>query len=264
MAWLKQSDYFDPGDLDVVVAGIAAEMGQHDSGFHQHDMGQLLFTQRGSIKITLANQLSILPPTRVAWIPPQVLHRAEMRGVVGYRSIYLSASCLNFSETGWFPSQCEILETTSLLQAVLERIATSPFDTDWKQGAGAHLLAVSFDEMHRARQEPTLLPLPYDRRLARISFEQLPPLLQEIATYIGASEKTITRLFQRETGMSYQQWRQQWRLIKAIELLAQDKTLSYVAQELGFANDSAFVSFFRKIMGRPPREYMAGSDTAKY
>lgn len=31
----------------------------------------------------------------------------------------------------------------------------------------------------------------------------------------GASEKTISRIFRRETGLSYQQWRQQWRLIKA-------------------------------------------------
>ncbi|MDE9549657.1 helix-turn-helix domain-containing protein, partial [Xenorhabdus bovienii] len=54
-------------------------------------------------------------------------------------------------------------------------------------------------------------------------------------------------------------WRQQWRLVKAIELLAQNKTLSYIAQELGFANDSAFVTFFRRAMGRPPREYMEDS-----
>ncbi|WP_416776182.1 AraC family transcriptional regulator [Xenorhabdus budapestensis] len=253
MAWLRQSDHFDPDSLNVPVVGIAAEMGQHDSGFHQHVMGQLLFTQRGCIKITLANQISVLPPTRVAWIPPRTLHRAEMRGSVGYRSIYLDVS-----EVDWISDRSEVLEATPLLQAVLERIAISPFDTDWNQGKDAHLLAVLFDEMCAAHREPTLLPLPLDRRLARLLFEQLPPPLQEMATYIGASEKTITRIFQRETGMSYQQWRQQWRLIKSIELLAQGKTISYVAQELGFANDSAFVTFFRKIIGKPPREYMAG------
>ncbi|MCG3460461.1 helix-turn-helix transcriptional regulator [Xenorhabdus bovienii] len=258
MAWLRQSDHFDPDglkySLNVPVIGIAAEMGQHDSGFHQHDMGQLLFTQQGCIKITLANQLSILPPTRVAWIPPKTLHRAEMRGSVGYRSIYLDISGIE-----WISRQSEILQTTPLLRVILERIAISSFDTDWHQGKGTHLLAVFFDEMSEAGKEPTLLPLPSDRRLARLPFDQLPPPLQMLATHIGASEKTITRIFLRETGMNYQQWRQQWRLIKAIELLAQDKTLSYVAQELGFANDSAFVTFFRKNMGRPPREYMAGA-----
>ncbi|PHM65975.1 putative transcriptional regulator [Xenorhabdus stockiae] len=255
MAWLRQSDQFDPDNLNVLVAGIAADMGQHDSGFHQHGMGQLLFTQRGCIKITLASQISILPPTRVAWIPPKTRHRAEMRGSIGYRSIYL-----NVSEVQCLPEQCAILEATPLLQAVLERIAISPFDTDWEQGKNANLLAVFLDEICESQREPTLLPLPSDRRFASLSFEQLPPSLQVLATYIGASEKTITRIFKRETGMNYQQWRQQWRLVKAIELLAQGKTLSYVAQELGFTSDSAFVTFFRKIMGRPPREYMAGSE----
>ncbi|MDC9606193.1 AraC family transcriptional regulator [Xenorhabdus griffiniae] len=260
MAWLQQRDYFDPDSLDMPVIGIAAEMGQHDSGFHQHDMGQLLFTQRGCIKITLANQISVLPPSRVAWLPPRIRHRAEMRGSIGYRSIYLNSSYLEFSEMALLPTQSEILEATPLLQALLERIATSSFDSDWYQGKGANLLALFFDEIREARREPTLLPLPSDRRLAHLSFDQLPPPLHSLATYIGASEKTITRIFQRETGMNYQQWRQQWRLVKAIELLAQNKMLSYVAQELGFANDSAFVTFFRKIMGRPPREYMAGSE----
>ncbi|CDL82713.1 AraC family transcriptional regulator [Xenorhabdus szentirmaii] len=254
MAWLRQSDYFDPDSLDVPVVGIAAEMGQHDSGIHQHDMGQLLFTQRGCIKITLADQISILPPTRVAWIPPKTWHRAEMRGSVGYRSIYL-----NVLETELIAERSEVLEATPLLQALLERIAISSFDLDWYQGKGAHLLAVFFDEIREARREQTLLPLPFDRRLAGLSFEQLPPPLHTLATYIGASEKTITRIFHRETGMNYQQWRQQWRLVKAIELLAQNKTLSYVAQELGFVSDSAFVTFFRKFTGKPPRAYMAGS-----
>ncbi|OTA21502.1 putative transcriptional regulator [Xenorhabdus beddingii] len=280
MAWLQQSDYFDPDvlnmdgfnmdGLNAPVIGIAAEMGQHDSGFHQHDRGQLLFTQRGCIKITLTNQISVLPPSRVAWIPPKTRHRAEMRGSVGYRSIYLdtffltgfflNASYLNTSETAFISTHSEIWEATPLLQAILERIAVSPFDSDWCQGRGANLLRVFFDELREARREPTLLPWPLDRRLARLSFEQLPPPLHTLTTYIGASEKTITRIFQRETGMNYQQWRQQWRLVKAIELLAQNKTLSYVAQELGFASDSAFVTFFRKAMGRPPREYMAGSE----
>ncbi|MDE9591016.1 AraC family transcriptional regulator, partial [Xenorhabdus bovienii] len=87
-------------------------------------------------KITLENQISILPPTRVAWIPPKIRHRAEMRSSVGYRSIYL-----NVSETELISAQSEVLEATPLLQALLERIAISSFDSDWHQGRRAHWLA---------------------------------------------------------------------------------------------------------------------------
>lgn len=55
--------------------------------------------------------------------------------------------------------------------------------------------------------------------------------------------------------MNYQAWRQQWRYIKAIELLAQEKPYHYITQELGLTSDSAFISFFRKMSGMTPREY---------
>ncbi len=69
--------------------------------------------------------------------------------------------------------------------------------------------------------------------------------------------KTISRLFQRETGMSYQQWRQQWRLMKAVELLASGQRITDVAQALEFASDSAFIYFFRSQTGKTPGQYIA-------
>ena len=83
----------------------------------------------------------------------------------------------------------------------------------------------------------------------------LPPL-HELSRYSGASEKTISRIFRRETGLSYQQWRQQWRLIKAIEMLAAGLSQSDVAGRLAFSSDSAFATFFKNMVGCPPRAYM--------
>ncbi|MCY1458200.1 Helix-turn-helix domain protein [compost metagenome] len=55
--------------------------------------------------------------------------------------------------------------------------------------------------------------------------------------------------------MSYQQWRQQWRLVRAVEQLAIHQPLSQVALELGFASDSAFIAFFKSMTGSTPRAY---------
>jgi AraC-like DNA-binding protein len=103
-----------------------------------------------------------------------------------------------------------------------------------------------------------LLPLPSDRRLAKLTShpDQMPPELQVLEEAVGASGKTITRIFQKETGMSYQQWRQQWRLMRAIELLATGRSITYTAAELEFSSDSVFISFFRKMLGTTPRSYL--------
>ena len=88
MAWLNSEAAFDPDNLGLSIVGIAAKLAEPDSGEHQHRMGQLLFTHSGCIRITLSERLCMLPPTRVAWIPPYTVHRVEMNSVVGYRSIY--------------------------------------------------------------------------------------------------------------------------------------------------------------------------------
>jgi AraC-like DNA-binding protein len=103
-----------------------------------------------------------------------------------------------------------------------------------------------------------LLPLPTDRRLVKLTSrpDRMPPELQVLGGAVGASSKTITRIFQRETGMGYQQWRQQWRLMRAIELLATGHSITYTAAELEFSSDSVFIAFFRKMLGDTPRSYL--------
>lgn len=251
MAWLKQQDLFDADSIGNQLIGIAADMGMHDSGWHQHKMGQFLFTQGGCITIRLNDRLCLLPPTRLAWIPPRTPHRAIMTEAVDYRSVYIDVALHSN-----LPVQVEVMTVTPLLRAVLERIAVTDFKTDWSKGANANVLAVCLDEVTVAQREPMLLPLPSDRRLSGLDMDQLPPPLHELAQKAGASEKTILRIFRKETGMTYQQWRQQWRLLKAIELLASGETITAVAFELEFASDSAFIAFFKKMTGYTPRVFM--------
>ncbi|EJN23667.1 AraC family transcriptional regulator [Pseudomonas sp. GM80] len=253
MAWLDAHATFDADSYPAPVIGIAATLGDHDSGLHLHQRGQLLFTRQGCTRITLAQQLCLLPPSRAAWIPPGVSHRAVMQQSVDYRSIYLSAELCRE-----LPQQVCVIEVSALLRAVLEPMATADFDTDWQQGKFAHLLGLCLSEMAEAAQQPMLLPLPRDKRLTPLLAqpEQLPPELQVLERQIGASSRTIGRIFQRDTGMSYQQWRQQWRLMRSMELLATGRSLSYCGFELGFASDSAFIAFFKAMTGSTPGHWL--------
>ena len=252
MAWLAADAPFDPDRLPAPVIGIAALLGDHDSGVHQHQCGQLLFTQQGCTRITLDDHLCLLPPTRAAWIPCGVPHRAVMHKTVDYRSVYVSPAV-----AARLPTRVRVIEVNALLRAVLEAMAMAPFNTDWHTGRYAHLLALCLEEIQAAAEQPMLLPLPRDKRLAPLlaNLEQLPPTLQDLEKQIGASTKTIGRIFLRETGLGYQQWRQQWRLMRVIELLATGRNLGYCAFELGFASDSIFIAFFKGMTGTTPRGY---------
>jgi AraC-like DNA-binding protein len=178
-----------------------------------------------------------------------------MKEVVDYRSLYFSTE---LSHT--LGAEVCVIAVSPLLEAVLEPMAQAAFDQDWSEGRYAHLLGLCLDEMREASRQPTVLPLPRDRRLRMLvdQPERLPPELQELEREVGASARTISRIFSKETGMSYQQWRQQWRVMRAIELLAIGKSYGYTATMLGFQSESAFVAFFKGMLGSTPREFLKG------
>lgn len=184
MAWLAADAPFDPDSHLAPVIGIAALLGDHDSGLHHHRRGQLLFTQQGCTRITLDNQLCLLPPTRAAWIPCGVRHRAVMSKTVDYRSVYVSPAVAT-----QLPTEVRVIEVSALLRAVLEPMAMAPFETDWHTGRYAHLLALCLEEIRGAAEQRMLLPLPQDKRLAPLlaHLERLPPTLQALEKQVGAS-----------------------------------------------------------------------------
>ena len=109
---------------------------------------------------------------------------------------------------------------------------------------------------------PLHLPSAADRRLTRIAETLLadpadPRTLADWAQSIGASERTLARLFTRETGMTFGQWRQQVRLLAALARLACGGSVTDVAFDLGYASQSAFIAMFRRTLGKTPGRYFS-------
>lgn len=243
---------FDPDVFVDPVIGIASDIGVHDSGRHSHRRHQLLFSAAGSITIELDKTIYILPPRRAAWIPAGTTHRAIMRGVMAYRSLYFSPT-LTLSQ---LPMQ--IVEVNPLFFEVIERMAFWPWGMKVEQQSS--LIKVFCDEIQAARTENWQLMYPSDARLDgwldRVRNGELPPRLSHLAQLVGACERTISRVFIRDTGMNYQSWRQQWRLLKAMEMLSEGLQISEISQHLDFISDSAFIVFFRQHTGTTPTHYL--------
>lgn len=255
MAIIDENIQFDADKLTGCVVGIAADIGKHDSGMHQHKKGQLLYAPQGCISFALENSICILPPTKAVWIPPYTQHRAIMTNVVAYRSLYFNCSVFEC------PTSITMIEVETLLKALIDKMA----HWEWckPEREMTNTTALFWEEFYAANRLSFQLPLPSDRRLKTfcqqvIKESYLVPPLTQIAHSSGASTKTITRLFKAETGMSYQDWRQQWRLLKAIELLSREMQVCDVADWLEFSSDSAFIAFFKKQTGQTPLSFIKG------
>ena len=147
-----------------------------------------------------------------------------MRGVVAYHRPLLPAGARVAKRDGGAGGQ-------PAAAGIIERMALWPWD---KPEAEQTCTGIIEEELAQAPRESWQLPLPSDGRLTGWLQEikrgdTLPDRLNRLAERVGASDKTIGRIFMRETGMSYQAWRQQWRLLRAMELLAEAEPISRVA-----------------------------------
>ena len=67
--------------------------------------------------------------------------------------------------------------------------------------------------------------------------------------------RTLERVFERETKLPFGAWRQQARLLRALEALASGEPVTTVALDLGYETPSAFIAMFRRAFGVSPSRY---------
>ena len=224
-------------------------------GAHSHEWGQLTYAHDGLLRVSAVNSSWIVPPQRAIWIGPHVVHEVTI----------LEAACLSplriHASRDPFPGEtCRVVEVSSLLRELIAALETG--EQPREPGRAILLGELILDELARAPSRPIRVPLPRDKRLKSLCEALLaaPGDTQTLAGWAraaGASERTLARLFERELGMSFGQWRQQVRLAHGASLIARGMPLWQVAQQLGYASQSAFTAMFRKTFGTTPSAFFA-------
>jgi len=128
---------------------------------------------------------------------------------------------------------------------------------DYHRAARVRLRRALVDELHEAPEQPLQLPEPRDDRLRAITqilYERPADntALAELGQTIGASARTLSRLFHNELGMTFYEWRTQLRIYYALVLLADGHDTTHVAHACGWANPSSFIAAFTNIIGTTP------------
>lgn len=85
--------------------------------------------------------------------------------------------------------------------------------------------------------------------------------LAELGKAIGASTRTLSRLFRNELGMTFYEWRTQPRIYHALVLLADGHDTTQTASACGWANPSGFIAAFTTIVGTTPGRHRTSRQT---
>lgn len=232
------------------------------SGAHTHRRGHLVYAARGVLAVHTDWGTSIVPANRVAWIPTGFAHHHRAHGETDMRILFLPAS-----EARLVPDHPVVFTVSDLARAALLNL-TGPRSygavaSDSERGPLARLRRVLVDELYQADEQPLQLPEPHDDRLQGIAqllydrpSDNTP--LAELSRTVGASARTLSRLFHDELSMTFYEWRTQLRIYHALVLLAEGRDTSYVANACGWANPSQFIAAFTNIIGMTPGRYRRG------
>jgi AraC-like DNA-binding protein len=99
--------------------------------------------------------------------------------------------------------------------------------------------------------------MPADERARRVAEQILADVTDDrpLAAWgreVGASARTLARLFVADTGLTFARWRTHARLAAALRLLAAGERVGTVAYLVGYGTPSAFVAAFRRGLGTTP------------
>lgn len=206
--------------------------------------------------VRTSREACIVPPDRAVYIPARIRHSVSIRGDLEMRTLYIAAGGGKDR-----PAAC-VIEVSPLLRELVLALFEEDLLYD-ERGRGGALTSLIISEIARASRLPLSVPMHDDARLRRVCEALLVDpardwTLERWSESVGASARTLARLFQRELGMSFALWRRRARFQASITSLVASDAVASVAHRAGYRSVSAYSAAFRQAMGVAPSAVAKG------
>jgi AraC-like DNA-binding protein len=232
----------------VDVTGTRAEVADHS-----HRKGQLVFALAGGVTSSVPSGLWMVPPHCGVWIPGGMRHSNLATANARLFFVYIEPEIVAL------PDRCCTLSISPLLREAIVELADQVVDDDEKRDLLTRVLLRELPHMAVQRLHLPLSPEPRLKRIAARLAEDPADrsTLAEWAKRVALSESSLARLVVKETGLTFGRWRQQLHLIVAIRELASGASVQQVSADLGYESVTAFITMFKKALGKPPAKYLS-------
>ncbi|WP_231750292.1 MULTISPECIES: AraC family transcriptional regulator [unclassified Dietzia] len=217
---------------------------------HSHPTHELLWNRSGASTVTIGARTWSITPSVGLWIPAGVLHSAATPAGTWYRTAHVDVRT-----DSPLPTEPVAVEVTPLLTLLLERLVDQTLEARSR-------------ELTEQMVFDLLEPSPHALLVQRPDSELLRPIvtaleshpgddrsLTEWAARLGVSERTVTRAFRAETGLSFGAWQAAFRAQHASVLLGSGVPVDEVAVRVGYSSASAFGAAFRRTTGLTPGQF---------
>jgi len=244
----------DPDRIQRPAFALFERYASYEGPPHKHGKGQLVWVNEGVLRVETDAGTWFVLPQRGVWVPPDLVHRGQSRRSFALCTLYVDAR-----HARALPRHCCTVTITPLVRELLLQCAQFGWHYP-NSGPRMRLVSVLIEQIATLPHAPLHLPEPKDRRLRAITAAlRADPAcnhtLDQWASRVGASSRTLARLFVKETDLTFALWRQQLRLLVALEALAHGQSVTAAALGAGYQDTSAFISMFRRALGMTPGRY---------
>lgn len=221
---------------------------------HRHPAHELVWVRRGTMTARVVDRVFTVTEGFGLWVPAEVPHSGRLTAGVELYDAFFSVE-----NTPEVFTTATAVAMVPMLQALLVHLSRDDLGPDERERAEA----VVFDVLAPA-DDPLAVDLPEHGQAGTIARALIDDpaderSIEDWAAELGVSVRTITRSFSTTTGLSFQQWRQQVRIHRALELLGLGLPVSEVSFRLGYARTSSFIDAFKRVMGSTPGAFSTAS-----
>jgi AraC-like DNA-binding protein len=245
-----------------ITDGVHRVARRHKKGVrldtHMHREAQLVYAARGMMQVTTPKGRWLVPPDRAVWVPARLPHAVDVLADIDMRTLYFDVDWLAQHDRSESLRREYVVRVSRLLHEAILAL----FDDRDDPERAAVLVRLALLELHEAEDSATFVPLPHEPRCRRATEIVLrDPTgsheIETLASAVGTSVRTLSRLFAAETKLSFKSWCQRARIAAAIERLSMEDGVSVkqLASDLGYASVPAFSHAFRQVTGKTPTEF---------
>lgn len=224
---------------------------------HKHACHQLIVIKHGFMRVTTSSGHFAITQNRGIWLAEGTEHSLTI-----LKNTHVIAGFIEPLARADLSNRSQVVSISDLLQALLENSIgiNSQYQSHTRE---AWLVELMLDECRRltpltefALPEPTVTA--YKTACDKIR-ERLHHgwSLTDMAQILGISERTVSRQFTQQTGLSFAEWLRRLRLQHSLELLLSGQSVVDVALSVGYDSPSAFSTAFKQRIGLSPTQYVA-------
>ncbi|MBD8215930.1 helix-turn-helix domain-containing protein [Erwinia persicina] len=219
--------------------------------------GKVMYSVSGVAEIQASSSVYLSTTEYALWLPPQTTHQSVAKTDIHYIIVNIAPPlCLSL------PERATALKLNLVTRAILHDFSLREIGHPVSR-ADRSLVKVFIEQLALCEAFTCYLPMGSgeDGLVALMTAEMNQdgsPLLslKQWSQRLGLSERALSRRFSQATGIAFNEWKLRKKVILALRLLQEGRSVKYVSAQLDYNYPSAFIAMFRHRMGVTPADFI--------